>query len=132
MEDYLIGSGRGGRSIRGMQLKVESIDQPKIVPSYSFYHPWAETVVCRTEVVEIGGALERETVAGLFTILWSLFLVFFPYRATEYSVLNLSIIVRLVRLGYCFTPYQRLRLHNGAPFSRLLRHAGDKEDVLSA
>ena len=26
-----------------------------------------------------------------------------------------------VRLGYCFTPYQRLRLYNGAPFSRLLR-----------
>ena len=23
--------------------------------------------------------------------------------------------IRLVRLGYCFTPYQRLRLHNGAP-----------------
>ena len=36
------------------------------------------------------------------------------------------------RLGYCFTPYQRLRLYNGAPFSRLLRHAGDTEDVLSA
>ena len=27
----------------------------------------------------------------------------------------------------CFTPYQRLRLYNGAPFSRLLRHAGDTE-----
>ena len=67
MEDYLIGSGRGGHSIRGMQLKVESINQPKIVPSYSFYHPWAETVVCHTEVVEIGGVLECETVAGLFT-----------------------------------------------------------------
>ena len=39
---------------------------------------------------------------------------------------------RLVRLGYCFTPYQRLRLYNGAPFSRLLRHAGDTEDVFSA
>ena len=38
----------------------------------------------------------------------------------------------LVRLGYCFTPYQRLRLYNGAPFSRLLRHAGDTEDVFSA
>ena len=37
-----------------------------------------------------------------------------------------------VRLGYCFTPYQRLRLYNGAPFSRLLRHAGDTEDVFSA
>ena len=36
------------------------------------------------------------------------------------------------RLGYCFTPYQRLRLYNGAPFSRLLRHAGDTEDVFSA
>ena len=24
-----------------------------------------------------------------------------------------------VRLGYCFTPYQRLRLYNDAPFSRL-------------
>ena len=35
-------------------------------------------------------------------------------------------------LGYCFTPYQRLRLYNGAPFSRLLRHAGDTEDVFSA
>ena len=34
-------------------------------------------------------------------------------------------------LGYCFTPYQRLRLYNGAPFSRLLRHAGDTEDVFS-
>ena len=33
-----------------------------------------------------------------------------------------------VRSGYCFTPYQRLRLYNGAPFSRLLRHAGDTED----
>ena len=30
------------------------------------------------------------------------------------------------------TPYQRLRLYNGAPFSRLLRHAGDTEDVFSA
>ena len=29
-----------------------------------------------------------------------------------------------LRLGYCLTPYQRLRLYNGAPFSRLLRHAG--------
>ena len=38
----------------------------------------------------------------------------------------------LVRLGYCFPPYQRLRLYNGAPFSRLLRHAGDTEDVFSA
>ena len=37
-----------------------------------------------------------------------------------------------VRLGYCFTPYQRLRLYNGAPFSRLLRHAGDTEDLFSA
>ena len=37
-----------------------------------------------------------------------------------------------VRLGYCFTPYQRLWLYNGAPFSRLLRHAGDTEDVFSA
>ena len=37
-----------------------------------------------------------------------------------------------VRLGYCVTPYQRLRLYNGAPFSRLLRHAGDTEDVFSA
>ena len=37
-----------------------------------------------------------------------------------------------VRLGYCFTPYQRLRLYNGAPFSRLLRRAGDTEDVFSA
>ena len=36
------------------------------------------------------------------------------------------------RLGYCFTPYQRIRLYNGAPFSRLLRHAGDTEDVFSA
>ena len=35
-------------------------------------------------------------------------------------------------LGYCFTPYQRLRLYNGAPFSRLLRHAGDTENVFSA
>ena len=35
-------------------------------------------------------------------------------------------------LGYRFTPYQRLRLYNGAPFSRLLRHAGDTEDVFSA
>ena len=74
--DFLIGNGRGGQSIRGMQLKVESIDQPKILPSYSFYHPWAETVVCRTEVVEIGGVLERKTVAGLFTILWSLYFQF--------------------------------------------------------
>ena len=37
-----------------------------------------------------------------------------------------------VRLGYCFTPYQRLRLYNGAPFSLLLRHAWDTEDVFSA
>ena len=37
-----------------------------------------------------------------------------------------------IRLGYSFTPYQRLRLYNGAPFSRLLRHAGDTEDVFSA
>ena len=36
------------------------------------------------------------------------------------------------RLGYCFRPYQRLRLYNGAPFSHLLRHAGDTEDVFSA
>ena len=35
----------------------------------------------------------------------------------------------LVRLGCCLTPYQRLRLYNGAPFSRLLRHVGDTEDV---
>ena len=39
---------------------------------------------------------------------------------------------RVRLLGYCFTPYQRLRLYNGAPFSRLLRHAGDTEDVFSA
>ena len=37
----------------------------------------------------------------------------------------------VLRLGYCLTPYQRLRLYNGAPFSRLLRHAGDTEDVFS-
>ena len=36
----------------------------------------------------------------------------------------------LLRLGYCFTPYQRPRLNNGAPFSRLLRHAGDTERIL--
>ena len=34
-------------------------------------------------------------------------------------------------LGCCVTPYQRLRLYNGAPFSRLLRHTGDTEDVFS-
>ena len=34
-----------------------------------------------------------------------------------------------IRLGCCFTPYQRL--YNGAPLSRLLRHAGDTEDVFS-
>ena len=28
--------------------------------------------------------------------------------------------------------YQRLRLYNSAPFSRLLQHAGDTEDVFSA
>ena len=39
---------------------------------------------------------------------------------------------RAVNSGYCFTPYQRLRLYNGAPFSRLLRHAGDTEDIFSA
>ena len=33
---------------------------------------------------------------------------------------------------YCFTPYQWLMLYNGAPFSRLLGHAGDTEDVFSA
>ena len=38
----------------------------------------------------------------------------------------------LFTLGYCFTPYQRLRPYNGATFSRLLRHAGDTEDVFSA
>ena len=38
----------------------------------------------------------------------------------------------LLLLGCCFTPYQRLRLYNGAPFSRLLRHTGDTEDVFSA
>ena len=27
---------------------------------------------------------------------------------------------------------QRPRLYNGAPFNRLLRHAGDTEDVFSA
>ena len=37
-----------------------------------------------------------------------------------------------VRLGYCSTSYQRLRLYNGAPFSHLLRYAGDTEDVFSA
>ena len=37
---------------------------------------------------------------------------------------------RWVRLGYCFTPYQRLMLYNGAPFSRLL-HAGDPEETFS-
>ena len=31
-----------------------------------------------------------------------------------------------VMLCYCFTP-----LYNGAPISRLLRHAGDTEDVFS-
>ena len=36
------------------------------------------------------------------------------------------------RLGYCFTPYQRPLLYSGAPFSRLLRHAGDTEEVFSA
>ena len=36
------------------------------------------------------------------------------------------------RLSYCLTLYQRLRLYNDAPFSRLLRHAGDTEDVFSA
>ena len=34
-------------------------------------------------------------------------------------------------LGYCLTPYQRLKLYYGAQFSRLLRHAGDTEDVFS-
>ena len=89
-----------------MQLKVESINQPKIVPSYSFYHPWAETVVCRTKVVEIGGLLERETVAGLFNTLWSFFSVFFPYRATEYSVLNLNVIDdgQVDKLAFAHTP----------------------------
>ena len=38
----------------------------------------------------------------------------------------------ILHVGYCFTPYQRLRLYNGATFSRLLRHAGDTEDVFSA
>ena len=36
-----------------------------------------------------------------------------------------------VRLGYCFTPYQRLWLYKRCPFSRLLRYAGDTEDVFS-
>ena len=40
--------------------------------------------------------------------------------------------IRLERLDYCLTPSQRLRLYNGAPFSRFLRHAGDTEDVFSA
>ena len=40
--------------------------------------------------------------------------------------------LQILRLGYCFTPYQRLKLYNGAPFSRLLRHAADTEDVFSA
>ena len=31
-------------------------------------------------------------------------------------------------LGCCLSPYQRLRLYNAAPFSRLLRHAGDMEE----
>ena len=30
-----------------------------------------------------------------------------------------------------FTQYQQLRLYNGAPFSRLLRHAGGTEDIFS-
>ena len=37
-----------------------------------------------------------------------------------------------VRLGLLFNAViQRLRLYNGAPFSRLLRHAEDTEDVYS-
>ena len=30
---------------------------------------------------------------------------------------NMSVLSLTVRFGYCFTPYQRLRLYNGAPFS---------------
>ena len=90
MADYLIGSGRGGHSIRGVQLKVESIDHPKIVSSYSFYHPWAETVVYRTEVVEIGGVLERETVAWLFTTLWSFFRISFPIGKPRRTLASLA------------------------------------------
>ena len=48
------------------------------------------------------------------------------------SILLIKTLKIWQRLGYCFTPYQRLRLYNGAPFSRLLRHAGDTEDVFSA
>ena len=31
---------------------------------------------------------------------------------------------RLVRLGYCFTPYQRLWLYNGTPFTTRWRYGG--------
>ena len=58
-------------------------------------------------------------------IVWSVVYVsLVSYKCDDISM--------FVRWGYCFTPYQRLRLYNGAPFSRPLRHAGDTEDVFSA
>ena len=38
----------------------------------------------------------------------------------------------LVRLGYCFTLFQRLRLYNGAPFSRLLLRPPYPQRVVKA
>ena len=56
--------------------------------------------------------------------------VWLTSHATAMSeVMEMPLMFARVRLGCCLTPYQRPTLHNGAPFSRLLRHAGDTEDV---
>ena len=61
-----------------------------------------------------------------------MFKSFYPNLLLEFTCIMYNVVDVVRVLGYCFTPYQRLRLYNGAPFSRLLRHAGDTEDVLSA
>ena len=37
------------------------------------------------------------------------------YTLTDDDMANAEAIVKILRLGYCFTPYQRLWLYNGAP-----------------
>ena len=59
----------------------------------------------------------------VFLVLFHFIAMLNPSGHTVYKI--------MVRLGCCLTPYQRLRLYNGAPFSRLLQNAGDTEDVFS-
>ena len=45
----------------------------------------------------------------------------------RYADLYVNSVVGRLRLGYCFTPYQRLWLYNGAPVVAFYDTHGDKE-----